>query len=177
MKNLGSDEKAFHPVISAVILFTLVALVLGIVVMVYAPIQQSTLEGTFRTSTNTTFNDTSAQATVTWLYLGNTIASSNDATAYSISVVNSTSVTLTQGQDYNVTVANSTVSIKASAAQKNKTMAITYSYEPTASATQRTLATNQYSGFSLGALTPIVLAAGLIISVIIGFAYGLRGKD
>jgi len=177
MKNFGSDNKAASPVISAVILLTIVALMFGIMVMVYSPIQKSTLEGTFRTSVNNTWNDTTAQATVTWLSLGNTLASSNDATAYSITVVNSTSVTLTQGQDYNVTVSNSTMAVKASAAQKNKTMTVTYSYEPTGSTTQRTLATNQYSGFNLGALTPIVLAAGLIITVILTFAVTVRGKD
>ena len=37
--------------------------------------------------------------------------------------------------------------------------------------------TNVYSGFNLGAITPIVLAASLIITVVLGFAYGMGGNQ
>ena len=40
-----------------------------------------------------------------------------------------------------------------------------------------TLNTNVYQGFNLGAITPIVLAAGLIITVVLGFAYNMGGRQ
>jgi hypothetical protein len=89
---LIEDYRAFHPVITGVVVLAMVGIVFGIMVMVYSNIQ-----------TNITGNDDASNAT--------------------ISQVN----------------------------------------------------TNVYKGFNLGSIAPIVLAAGLIITIVIGFAGMVMG--
>jgi len=180
MQNILKDERAIHPAVTGIIIVALVGIMLGLMVMVYAPTSDATLKGTFRTTTNSTFNDTSATgSTGVWIIVSPALASADSSTVYSITMNNATE-TFVLGTDFNASYSNSSVQISHTAGGplKNTTNTIVYSSEGTGVTTQRSVTTNMFSGFNMSAIAPIVLAAGLIITIVVMFTgMVLSGKD
>jgi hypothetical protein len=54
---------------------------------------------------------------------------------------------------------------------------VTYDYQTDGTASVRKIDTNTYKGFDLGSIAPIVLAAGLIISIVVGFGVMMFRRD
>lgn len=172
MKSILREEKAdSSALISGVILFTVLAVVFGIVIMIYANTSPTILAGSFHTATAESFNNSGPPNT--WTALANTIGSTGGTTAYSISIYNATE-TLVQGTDYNVTVANSSVLIIP--AKRNLTYSATYAWEDSGASTVRSVNSNTYQGFNIGSVIPIVIAASLIITIVLGFAGMILGR-
>jgi len=174
MKSIIKDNKAFHPAIYGIMIIAIVGIIFGIMTMVYSNVSSVVIPTTFDSSSES-FNDTGS--TTDWTVLSNTIASEDGVTAYSITAANSTE-TFYNGIDFNTTISNNSVLIsnKAGSMLRNVSYTFSYSSEGLGTNSARTLDSNQYKGFDLGSIAPIVLAAGLIISIVVGFAAMTMGR-
>ncbi len=175
MKSIIKNDKAFHPAIMGIVMITIVAIVFGMMVMVYSNISSQILPNTFDTKSEA-FNDTGA--TTDWTVLSETIASEDGSTAYSIQAKNN-SETFYDGIDFNTTISNNSVLIsnKAGSMLRNVSYTFDYSYEGAGTESARKIDSNEYKGFDLGSIAPIVLAAGLIITIVIGFGAMVFRRD
>lgn len=167
------NTNGFHPVIMGVVILAIVAIVLGVMIMTYSNITDAVRPSTFKSYTET-MNDTSAQASLTYNATYYPIGTDDDLTAYSMVITNATK-TLVLNTDYFVFVGNSTV--RFSADDKNKSNTLVYDSKQGGTTSLDKIDTSMYKGFDLGSIAPIVLAAGLIISVVIGFAVMVGKRD
>jgi len=172
MKSLIKNDKAFHPVISGIMVIAIVGITIGILIMTYSSISDSVTPATYD-SYGESINDSSAIATVGEAQtLTKTIGSIDGVTPYSMVVTNS-SKTFVLGTDYNVSISGNSINVSGAQSgkmDKNLSYGVTYDYVGDGSTTLAKIDANVYKGFDLGSIAPIVLAAGLIITIVIGFA-------
>jgi hypothetical protein len=167
------NSDGFHPVIMGVIILAIVAIVMGIMIMTYSNISQAVLPSTFK-STTQVIEDKTNIGVLTWVTLTQTIGSTDGLTPYSLTVTKNGTSTLVLGTGYNITIANNT--INPAPGNKNASLSITYGSQQGGTTSFNKVDTNMYRGFDLGSIAPIVLAAGLVISVVIGFAAMTLGR-
>jgi len=174
MKSIAKDEKAFHPAIIGIIIIAVIGITIGILLMSYSSISQNVRPATFKTATNENFSLVTTTPESSWQALAHTVgASATDPTLpYSLTLKNSTQ-TFVRGTDYNVTVANSSLQVRDPL--NGTILNVTYDYEGAGTASLDQIDSNTYKGFDLTSIAPIVLAAGLIITIVIGFAGMVMG--
>jgi len=148
-----------NPIIIGVMILAMLGIVLGIVVMVYAEIDPIILDAASYEAVDesTTWNFTDS----IFHTVDNTMAAEPHVT------ISNTTNTLTEDTEYIVHIANSTIEASSSLMLNNSAYDIDYSYQGDAYSSAETVSSNVYKGFNMASISPLVMAAGLIISIVL----------
>lgn len=164
MKSPFKDNKAqtnTNSLVIGVVVLAVVAMVLGIMVMVFAEMEPSFLDSASSSIADETWNSSAPQGTaVTLTY---TLAQTPNV------VISNASGTFTETTDYVVYVGNSSLAtVSGGGMANNLEYDVDYSYQDEGYITMNKVNTNVYKGFNLSSIAPIVLAAALVITIVLG---------
>ena len=160
-------------------IIAIVGIVFGILVMTYSEIDTVTREATWDSIVDQDKNFTQNTwdykfVNSTWTSFNNTLASVTGV------VISNATFTGVVDTDYELNLTTSKYEFTSFAYGgrfvNNSTYYIDYSADSDGTASINKVSANTYKGFNLGSIAPIVLAAGLIISIVIGFAGIVLGK-
>ena len=164
MKSLFKDNKAqTNSVVFGVVTLAVVAVVLGLMVMVFAEMEPNFMDSASSSIADETWNSSAPQGTA--VALTYTLAQTPNV------VISNASGTFTETTDYVVYVGNSSLAtVVGGGMANNLEYDVDYSYQGESYVTMGKVNTNVYKGFNLSSIAPIVLAAALIITIVLGMA-------
>lgn len=149
-----------NPVITGIMVLAMLGIILGIVVMVYAEMDPIILDAS---STEVTAEAVNWTAVNTW-----NVTTFTMAQLPHVSVYNAT-YTGIENTDFNVSVANSSIQLVNGGTLDNATeYSVDYSYQGEAYISAGKVSSNVYKGFNMASISPLVMAAGLVISIVLG---------
>lgn len=148
-----------NPVIMGIMVLMMLGIVLGIVVMVYAELDPIIIDASADEMVGETMNWSTPDS---WNVTTNTLARTPRVSVYNASY------TGVETTDFVVAFANSSIQLVSGGGLTNESeYSVDYDYQGTAYASAEKVNANVYKGFNLASISPLVMAAGLIISIVL----------
>ena len=149
-----------HPVILGIVTIGVVAVLFGVMVMINAEIETSVMDSA---DLRICHEDWNSSVAGTW------VGVTYGMTPYpEVNVFNATT-TFTEGSDFEVRTSDSTIrTINGTTMLVNASFQIDYNSVTPGYESAAKIEANIYKGFNLGSIAPIVMAAALVITIVLG---------